>query len=41
MKRVQIEALEFDWIFYGQESENLINRLEETENDDIFLIKSV
>jgi hypothetical protein len=33
--------LEFDWIFYGDASDEFIDRLAETDNDNLFTINSV
>lgn len=41
MKRVEVQALEFDWIFYGKDSSAFIERLAETENDNLFTINTV
>ena len=41
MKRVEVSALEFDWIFYGDDSNEFIDRLAETDNDNLFTINSV
>jgi hypothetical protein len=41
MKRVEVTALEFDWIFYGDDAEDFIDRLAETDNDNLFTINSV
>jgi hypothetical protein len=41
MKKVEVCALEFDWIFHGKDSDHFIERLAKTENDDLFTINSV
>lgn len=41
LKRVRIEAVEFDWCFFHEECDKLIDKLAETDNDDIFLKKSI
>jgi hypothetical protein len=41
MKRVEVCALEFDWIFHGKDSDDFIERLAETDNDNLFTINSV
>jgi len=40
-KRIEVTAVEFDWIFHGKDSHNFIKRLAETENDNLFLIPAV
>ena len=34
-------ALEFDWVFYGDSSSSFIERLAETDNDNLFTINTV
>lgn len=40
-KRVELTALEFDWIFAGKSATNFIKRLANTDNDDLFAIPSI
>jgi len=41
IKRVELQALEFDWIFEGEGATNFIKKLANTDNDDIFAITSI
>lgn len=40
-KRVELTALEFDWIFAGESAVNFINRLVYTRDDDLFAVQSI
>lgn len=40
-KRVEVLAIEFDWIFSGKKAKSFISRLADTENDEIFNITTV
>ena len=40
-KRVELCALEFDWIFEGEGAVNFIKRLANTDNDEIFAIPTI
>lgn len=39
--KVQIEAIDFDWIFYGENAERLIGMLAEDASDAVFTKKSI
>ena len=41
IKNVDIRALEFDWIFYGDDSNSFIKTLAESKNDNLFEINTV
>jgi hypothetical protein len=41
MKRVELEAVEFDWIFKGEMAIDFIQHLATTENDALFSISTI
>jgi len=41
MKRIEVHAIEFDWIFRGKQAKSFVSFLGETNNMDLFLIPTV
>lgn len=40
-KRVEIQAIEFDWIFYGPAADSFLSRLADSDNDNLFTINTI
>ena len=41
MKKVELQAIEFDWIFRGKQAKQFVEFLGNTNNMDLFLIPSI
>jgi hypothetical protein len=41
IKRIEISALEFDWVFHGDSAVNFIKMLANTDNDNLFALQTV
>jgi len=41
LQRIEIEAIEYDWIFAGKDSQNFLKRLAATDNDNLFTINTI